>query len=120
MVDSSFLLDKKLRETLQKFGFDYGGIKANQLVFEKAVKTMGNIGYMNWLDEIAHKALRANNPQGYVVNATRNMLHKKPATISNPQKPSVKTSAPPMQGEQSFRNVKLLKAIIENTFNEFK
>ena len=81
---------------------------------------MGNIGYMDWLNEIAYKALHANNPQGYVVNATRNMLHKKPATIPNPQKPSVKTSAPPMQGEQSLRNVKRVKALIENTFNEFK
>lgn len=119
-VDSSLLLDKELREKLQKFGFDYGGIKANQRVFEMAVKTMGNDKYMNWLNEIAYKALHANNPQGYVVNATRNMLQKKPATISNPQKPSVKTSAPPMQGEQSLRNVKRLKAILENTFNEFK
>lgn len=100
-VDISMILSRELRDMLQnKFDFEYGGMKANISLFDAAIKQLGEDGYMDWLNKIAPQALRANSPQGYIVNATRQMLSKKFGIIINPEKPIVEPSAPSRQGIQ--------------------
>ena len=54
-----------------KFEFDSKGIQNNIAVFEAASKS---IDLLAFLDKIAPVALRARNPQGYVVGALRKHL----------------------------------------------
>ena len=54
-----------------KFEFDNKGIQNNMPVFDAASK---NIDLLAFLDKIAPVALRARNPQGYVVGALRKHL----------------------------------------------
>lgn len=54
-----------------KFGFDSKGIQNNIAVFDAASK---NIDLLAFLEKIAPVALRARNPQGYVVGALRKHL----------------------------------------------
>ena len=74
-VDPSMLLDRELYQMLKnKFEFDAPGIKANITLFDTAQK---ECEILDFLDEIAPTALRATNPQGYVVNAVRKNLSEK-------------------------------------------
>ncbi len=69
MVDPSMILDRELSQMLKnKFGFDWGGIKANITLFEYAQK---EFDLLSFLDRIAPKALRAENVQGYVINSIK-------------------------------------------------
>lgn len=72
MVDMSMLLDKELyNNLLYKFDFDYNGIKANVSLLDVASR---EFDLLSFLDHIAPAALRAENPQGYVINAIRKHL----------------------------------------------
>jgi len=69
MVDPSMMLDRELTQMLKnKFGFDWAGIKANITLFDYAQK---EFDLLLFLDRIAPKALRAENPQGYIINAIK-------------------------------------------------
>jgi len=69
MVDPSMMLDRELTQMLRnKFGFDWGGIKANITLFDYAQK---EFDLLSFLDYIAPKALRAENIQGYVINSIK-------------------------------------------------
>lgn len=69
MVDPSMMLDRELTQMLKnKFDFDWAGIKANITLFDYAQK---EFDLLLFLDRIAPKALRAENPQGYVINAIK-------------------------------------------------
>lgn len=77
-VSPGMVLGRELTDILKnKYGFDYGGIKANLPLFDTAVKQMGENGYLDWMDGIAPAALRSGNPAGYLINATRKMLTEK-------------------------------------------
>ena len=121
-VDISMILSRELRGVLQnKFDFEYGGMKANISLFDSAIKQLGENGYMDWLDTIAPQALRANNPQGYVVNATRQMLNKKFGIIINPEKPVVENSAPSRKGiQQSLANQGPLGGLFGSILDDMK
>ena len=72
MADPSMMLDKLSYNMLRdKFGFDIAGIKANISLFDTAQK---EFDLYEFLDLIKVKALRAVNPQGYVINAIRKHL----------------------------------------------
>lgn len=72
MVDPSMLLDRELSQMLlNKFEFDWVGIKANITLFDTAQK---EFDLLLFLDRIAPNALRAANPQGYVINAIKQHL----------------------------------------------
>lgn len=72
MVDQSMLLDREFYQMLKnKFGFDTVGIRANITLFDYAQKTFDAVMF---LEKIAPYALRADNPQGYVVSALRQNL----------------------------------------------
>ncbi len=71
-IAPSFLLGQEATEILKhKFGFDSNGIQNNITVFEIAHK---NGELLPFLDKIAPVALRAKNPQGYVIAALRKHL----------------------------------------------
>ena len=71
-VDPSLMLDRSVSALLRdKFGFDWSGIKANISLFDIAQK---QFDVFDFLQQIAPKALRAVNPQGYVVNAVKKHL----------------------------------------------
>ena len=75
-VDPSLLLDHELYMILKnKFEFDPKGIRANITLFDVAQKECPDI--LEFLDSIAPSALRADNIQGYVVNAVRKHLEEK-------------------------------------------
>lgn len=72
MTDTTMLLDRELYNMLlYKFEFDWAGIKANISLFDIANK---EFDLLLFLDRIAPQALRADNPQGYVINAVRKHL----------------------------------------------
>ena len=72
MVDQSLLLDRELYLMLKnKFEFDPAGIKANISLFDIAQK---NFDVVMFLEKVAPYALRADNPQGYVVGSLRKEL----------------------------------------------
>jgi len=72
MVDPSLMLDRELYRMLKnKFGFDSAGIRANITLFDYAQK---EFEVLTFLDYIAPKALRADSPQGYVINAIKKHL----------------------------------------------
>ena len=72
MVDPSMTLDRELLQMLRnKFEFDYAGIKANITLFDTAQR---EFDILTFLDRIAPKALRAESPQGYVINAVKKHL----------------------------------------------
>lgn len=68
---SLMLPSEVLRLLKDKFGFDSKGIQNNMAVFEAAVK---NIDILAFLTKLAPVALRAKNPQGYVVGALKKQL----------------------------------------------
>ena len=71
-VDPSMMLDRIVYNLLkEKFGFDAAGIKANITLFDIAQK---EFDLFDFLQHIAPKALRANSPQGYVINAIKKNL----------------------------------------------
>ena len=71
-VDPSMMLDRDVSDLLRnKFGFDWPGIKANISLFDIAQK---HFDIYIFLQKLAPKALRAVNPQGYVVNALKKHL----------------------------------------------
>ena len=75
-VDPSMLLDREFYMILKnKFEFDIQGIRANITLFDTAQRECDDI--LDFLDAIAPAALRANNIQGYVVNAIRRHLKEK-------------------------------------------
>lgn len=72
MADTSMIIDKQLSNLLiNKFGFDWGGIKSNITLFDISQK---EFDLLLFLDKIAPAALRATNIQGYVINAIRRHL----------------------------------------------
>ena len=72
MVSPSVLLDREVSQLLiNKFGFDWAGIKANISLFDIAQK---EFDLLLFLDKIAPLAMRAESPQGYVVSALRKHL----------------------------------------------
>lgn len=72
MVDPSMTLDRELLQMLRnKFEFDYAGIKSNITLFDTAQR---EFDILLFLDRIAPKALRAESPQGYVINAVKKHL----------------------------------------------
>ena len=72
MADTSLIVERELSSMLiNKFGFDWGGIKSNITLFDIAQK---EFDLCLFLDKIAPAALRATNPQGYVINAIRRHL----------------------------------------------
>lgn len=71
-VSPSLMLGQEVVMILKnKFEFDSKGIQNNIAVFEAASKS---IDLLAFLDKIAPVALRARNPQGYVVGALRKHL----------------------------------------------
>lgn len=71
-IDPSLVLSPEAYNLLKnKFGFDFVGIKANMQLFETAERYLDLPGF---LYKLAPGALRANNVQGYVVNALRKNL----------------------------------------------
>lgn len=54
-----------------KFGFDPVGIKSNITLFDYANK---EFDLLSFLDRIAPNALRAESPQGYIINAIKKHL----------------------------------------------
>lgn len=71
-VSPSLMLSPEVMSVLKnKFEFDNKGIQNNMPVFDAASK---NIDLLAFLDKIAPVALRARNPQGYVVGALRKHL----------------------------------------------
>lgn len=78
-VDPSMMLDRMVSDLLRnKFGFDWQGIKANISLFDIAQK---QFDLFSFLSQIAPKALRAVNPQGYVVNAIKKHLSEQHGII---------------------------------------
>lgn len=72
MVEPSMILEFETREMLlHKFGFDSAGLRANITLFDTAQK---EFDLLLFLDKIAPAALRAENPQGYVINAIKKHL----------------------------------------------
>ena len=72
MVDPSMILDRELTQVLlNKFGFDWAGIKANITLFDTAYR---EFDLLSFLDRIAPGALRAQSPQGYVINSVKKHL----------------------------------------------
>lgn len=72
MVDPSMILDRELTQMLlNKFDFDWLGIKANITLFDTAYK---EFDLLSFLDRIAPSALRAQSPQGYVINSVKKHL----------------------------------------------
>lgn len=72
MVDPSMILDRELTQMLlNKFGFDWAGIKANITLFDTAYR---EFDLLPFLDRIAPGALRAQSPQGYVINSVKKHL----------------------------------------------
>lgn len=57
-----------------KFGFDTKGLSANAELFNRAEEKMNPHGLFEFLTNLAPHALRANNTQGYVVNAVKKQL----------------------------------------------
>ena len=79
MVDPSMLLDRELTQMLRiKFGFDWAGIKANISLFDTANR---EFDLLSFLDHIAPGALRAQSPQGYVINAVKKHLKEQHGII---------------------------------------
>lgn len=75
MISPTLLLDRETTDLLvNKFGFSRPGIKANISLLDIAFREMDLPGL---LDEIAPAALRANNPQGYVIGAIRTRLRER-------------------------------------------
>lgn len=74
-VDPSMMLDREVSDLLRnKLGFDWQGIKANISLFDIASK---EFDLFQFLQQIAPKALRAVNPQGYVINALKKHLSER-------------------------------------------
>lgn len=73
-ISPKFLLGESLYNLLtQKFGFDYTGLVANASLLDIANKEL----YLeDLLQQIAPAALRADNPQGYVINSIRKCLRE--------------------------------------------
>ena len=71
-VDPSMMLDREVSDLLRnKFEFDWSGIKANISLFDIAKR---HFDLYTFLQKVAPKALRAVNPQGYVINALKKHL----------------------------------------------
>lgn len=71
-ISPSFILDQELYQMLKnKFGFDPVGIKSNITLFDYANK---EFDLLSFLDRIAPNALRAESPQGYIINAIKKHL----------------------------------------------
>ncbi len=74
-ITPSMLLSREVVDLLQhKFGFDNIGIKANISLFDIAQK---EFDLVDFLHRVAPYALRAVNPQGYVINALKKNLKEK-------------------------------------------
>lgn len=73
-VAPSMMLGREVTDILRnKFGFDNAGIKANISLLDIASR---QFDLYDFLQQIAPNALRAANPQGYVINAIRKNLNK--------------------------------------------
>lgn len=73
-ISPKFLLGESLYNILtQKFGFDYAGLVANASLLDIANK---ELFLEDLLRQIAPAALRADNPQGYVINSIRKCLRE--------------------------------------------
>lgn len=71
-VDLMYMLDPRVKDVLRnKFQFDDKGIKANITILDNAYK---EFDLFEFLCDIAPKALRANNVQGYVISAIKTRL----------------------------------------------
>ncbi len=71
-VNPSMMFDREVNQLLiNKFGFEWSGIKANITLFDIAQK---EFDLFEFLTKIAPSALRAANPQGYVVNSIKKHL----------------------------------------------
>ncbi len=71
-VNPSMMLDREVNQLLiNKFGFEWSGIRANITLFDIAQK---EFDLFEFLTKIAPSALRAANPQGYVVNSIKKHL----------------------------------------------
>ncbi|MCF0176834.1 MAG: replication initiation protein [Bacteroidales bacterium] len=78
-VNSSMLLDREVTDLLvNKLGFDLVGIRANISVLDNAQR---EFDLFEFLQKIASAALRATNPQGYVINAIKKNLSEKHGII---------------------------------------
>lgn len=123
-VSPAFLIGKELYDVLvNKFGFDYGGIKANLPLFDTAVKNMQEGGYLNWLRSIAPAALRCANPAGYVINATKKMLSEKYGINVRVDKPAVTGTIPKQQQRKSSEasnDEQQLREIFASIISEMK
>ena len=72
MVHPSMMLERDTYKLLKdKFGFDTAGIKGNISLFDIAQK---HFDLFDFLQKIAPNALRAINPQGYVINSIKRTL----------------------------------------------
>ena len=79
-VTPAELLGLELYQTLtRKFGFTNAGLKNNLVLFHTA-KDVG-VDLATFLTDIAPKALRATNPQGYTVRALTKHLEEKYGTV---------------------------------------
>lgn len=74
-IAPSLILGSAVTSLLKtKFEFVNQGISNNMNIFEPAYKHLGEDGLLDFLYQIAPTALRAQNPQGYVVGALRKHL----------------------------------------------
>lgn len=79
MVDPSLMLEGELYDILRhKYEFDYAGIRANISLFDIAQKEFDLLAF---IDRINPSALRAENPQGYLINAIKKHLKEECGVI---------------------------------------
>ena len=77
-ISPSMLLDSEVLHILKyKLYFENSEIKANFKLFECISDNMGDGEFAAWLDNLVQFATRAENIQGYVINAVKNLLFKK-------------------------------------------
>jgi hypothetical protein len=89
LIHPKKLLGNELYGVLENLDFDAGGIQANIGLFETAMKKMGQLEFIDWLQSIKGNALRANTSvQGYVVNATKKMLASQYGVTFESKQPS--------------------------------
>lgn len=78
MSNANVVLDRDVRDMLfQTYGFNYSGLSANLILLNDAIKYLTAPVYLDYLRDLAPKALRSKNPAGYVITSTRKYLQTK-------------------------------------------
>lgn len=112
-VSPSLTLSREIYQLLkEKFGFDAAGIKANITLFDYA---MHEFDLMEFLYEIAPKALRAATPQGYVVNSIKKHLKDNFGVLFD-EHMVLRTKPKEVRSTSTKNEPKSLKDILGETF----